>query len=708
MENTWSQEQRLVAKLFAGHFGGKRERPLILYGLGRNTQAILALCPEIVPAGVMGPDTDETVWNGIAVLSTEQAAVMGADIVIVARNAVVPIIYRRIAALEREGARIFCVDGSMAAPSAHYDNENLPYWNTNEETLRQSIDSASYISFDLFDTLVGRRVLHPEDLFALVEARLPTWAAGFQKARILAGQRSGVCADIFTIYRQIAAALQWSQAQTEEAMDMEWCVEKENIVSRREMNQLFQYAVQQKKSVWILSDMYWSSDRLEELMELCGLQASVPVLVSCETGCSKEDGGQFRHWLQCTGASVAECLHIGDNRYADVEAAERIGVSAFRLCSGLQMLEESAAQKLLDVSAMEDRHTVGRFVARQFSSPFALHRFRGRLSVESPYDLGRDFLGPLMDFWLNWLSGELKRQPVRRMLFPARDGFLIHKLYELMRTYDHTLPPGIFFKASRRSMSVAALRTEADVRQVAERAFRGTVKSFFEQRFGITVLEETLWQTGSKETEQLLQRYLPDILSNAREERECYLSYLKNLMLPGDGVSGFFDFAAGGTVQHFYEKLTGAEVHGFYFATMNLPNDFYDQGEISAPFGNLTSYGCGSPLAGGYLMLESVLTDPDTTLVRIDFDGQPCFQNGKNNAWSVMEQIQAGIFDYVAWRLKEKMQPAGQNAAVAIWRLLFDGSSVIPEALRNWFCYEDTYDGAAAELCWISDVETKD
>lgn len=92
-----TQEQRLAASTFAQHFKNQWVRPLVLYGLGRNTEAIIQLHPEIKLAGVMGPDTDAPIWNGKPVLSNEEAAALGADIVIVARDSVVPLIYRRIA-----------------------------------------------------------------------------------------------------------------------------------------------------------------------------------------------------------------------------------------------------------------------------------------------------------------------------------------------------------------------------------------------------------------------------------------------------------------------------------------------------------------------------------------------------------------------------------------------------------------------------------
>lgn len=99
-------------------------------------------------------------------------------------------------------------------------------------------------------------------------------------------------------------------------------------------------------------------------------------------------------------------------------------------------------------------------------------------------------------------------------------------------------------------------------------------------------------------------------------------------------------------------------------------------------------------------MLENVLTDPDTTLVRISKGGQPVFADGKNDAWPVMGRVQQGIFDYVEERLRRREQPAGKEAALGVFGLLFDGSVIAAPQLKKWFVYEDDYDGARAEPCW--------
>lgn len=699
----WTQEQKLMASVFAEHFGSGRKRPLVLYGLGRNTEVILQLHPEIALAGVMGPDADGPDWHGKPVLSDGEA--LGADIVIVARDSVVPLIYRRIAPLETQDVRVFRIDGTRLESGAQsWHGENHPYWKLTPEEAERRIDGANYVSFDIFDTLLGRHFLRSEDLYKAVERHFPrrTWPEGtFSRTRREAEKTLGPTAGIEAIYRLVQEEMGLSSPAAAELMELEWKLERENVFLRRDMGPLFRQAEEKAKHTALLSDMFWSSQRLRCLLAGQGLRTDAPILVSCELGCSKEDGGLYTVYLERTGARPADCLHIGDNRYADIESAERAGLKTCQVLSGYQMLEASAAQTLLEgETADEDAATVGKWIARQCSSPFALHEKTGRFAVETPYELGYGFLGPLVDHWLDWLQAQLRGSGLQRMLFPARDGYLLQKLYELLRTKEPELPPSVYFKASRRAVTAASLRTEADVYEAAARGFHGSTRDFFQRRFGVEINDETPWETGSEKARKLLDQAMPAVLERASEERTCYLNYLRGLGLPGEGISGFFDFVAGGTVQRYYELLTGCETKGFYFAASNLPNRFYAPGDISAPFGNITSYGCSSPLAEHYVMLENVLTDPDTMLVRFAMDGKPVFADGKNAAWPVMEPIQRGIFDYAAERLRRGEPPAGREAALGIFKLLFDGSVVVPTRMRKWFVYEDTYDGAASEPCW--------
>jgi len=700
-----TQEQKLVASIFSQNFRKDRKRPLTLYGLGRNTEAILQMCPEVEIVGVMGPDADGPIWNGKRVLSNEEAISLGTDIVIVAREAVVPLIYRRISALEAQNVQIFRIDGSkLSGNTRRWCGEGLPYWRLTKEELKRRIDCVDYVSFDIFDTLLGRRLLHPWDLYKEVERQAMdrSWPAEyFAETRRESERALGSVAGIQMIYDRVQKVLGLSPSVTMELMKLEWELEQKTDFLRQDMGELFRYAEGRSKRVTLISDMFWPAERLRQLLAGQGLRTDALILVSCEMNYAKENGGLYAAYLDRTGGRPSACLHIGDNHYADIEAARLTGLQTCQVLSGYQMLEESAAQGLLDCTGhSEDARTVGKWIGRQCSSPFGLQENTGRFKVETPYELGYDFLGPLVDFWIGWLQEQLRGGELRRMLFPARDGYLPQKIYELLRSSAPELPPSVYFKASRRVVSVASLRTEEDVYAVSERKFHGSTREFFLRRFGVEVMDETPWEERTQTARDILERTVPLILEHAEEERSCYLAYLAGLGLPGEGKSGFFDFVAGGTVQKFYQRLTGSQTEGFYFATLNLPNRFYTPEDIAAPFGNFTSYACPSPLSEHYLMLENVLTDPDTMLIRVDRDGQMIYADGQNMAWPITEQVQQGIFDYVRERLRRGEPPAGKEAALGIFELLFDGSTVVPRQLRERFIYEDMYNGTPPEPCW--------
>ena len=247
-----TQEQHMVASMFARHFGAQRRRPLVLYGLGRNTEAILQLHPEVELAGVMGPDAGASTWNGKPVLSDEEAARLGVDIVIVARDSVVPLIYRRIASLETQDVRIFRVDGTRLKSGAQsWRGESLPYWKLTQEEVKRCINRAGYVSFDIFDTLLGRRLLRPEDLYQAMERHFEkrTWMEGiFAKARREAERALGPTAGIEAIYRLVGEKMKLSESTAAELMELEWTLEQKTVYLRRDMGELFRYA--EEKAKW--------------------------------------------------------------------------------------------------------------------------------------------------------------------------------------------------------------------------------------------------------------------------------------------------------------------------------------------------------------------------------------------------------------------------------------------------------------------------
>ena len=71
--------------------------------------------------------------------------------------------------------------------------------------LKQQLSSFNVISFSLWDTLISRCVLHPHDMFSIVEKRTGITGRRFVTDRIRAGQiadaQFGECATLVQIYK---------------------------------------------------------------------------------------------------------------------------------------------------------------------------------------------------------------------------------------------------------------------------------------------------------------------------------------------------------------------------------------------------------------------------------------------------------------------------------------------------------------------------
>jgi len=677
----FNAEQISIAELFRASFPKDAAKPLLIYGIGRNTDAILELCPEIKVTGLMDAKTTETKVFGLPIISTAQAEKMQADIAIVARDSVIPVVYARIKQLDDCGCRIYSVCGArLREQTFKYDGGGLAYWDIGAKDLIAEIDKYEYISFDIFDTLLARRCLYPWSFYALVKRD------GFSEVRYNTEKQLGVLAGLDEIYCTLQTKLSLSVSETLSLRRGEFAAELSVVFARQDMKNILAYCLEHKKSVCLLSDTFYSSAEINALLTHCGYPANLPMLLSCEAKASKEDGSLFEKYLSELRATPDKCLHIGDNRFTDVENANKFGLATFHLMSGYSMLEQSALRGLLAKITDEDAIVLGGFVANRLSSPFALKGSRGLFRVDS-FDMGYSYIGPLVLAFLQWLCAVIRSEGVTKMLFSARDGYVFSRCYEILRERDASLPDAAYIKISRRCVTVASITEPCDIWKIAARPFAGSVTSFFRQRFGIEVVESGDW--SSDESDEILSKYADAILANAAEERREYLYYLSEFHLSGETL-GFFDFVSQGTIQHYFERLTEQKCVGIVFASNNLPNELYAADEFHAAFGNMMPYSQGENVfAKHYMKLESIFTDGYTSLVKYR-DGEPVYEPGVNEKYLAMSDVHRGIIEYVR---KNAQAPHSLSATLHICAALFDGGTVLSEQLKSAFTNDDCYDG---------------
>lgn len=174
---------------------------------------------------------------------------------------------------------------------------------------------ADVISFDIFDTLVLRRVEHPTHVFDLVALRLGVTDYAIRRHEAEQHARTEVPAQEATIEEIYAAMHDITSAKRTEWMLQEWQAECDMCFGNEFWRPFFEWALAQGKTVVATSDNYWSSEKLRQLLATCGYHDFDAVFVSCEHRASKSTGALQR----VVGAHYAgkRVLHIGDNPAAD-------------------------------------------------------------------------------------------------------------------------------------------------------------------------------------------------------------------------------------------------------------------------------------------------------------------------------------------------------------------------------------------------------
>ncbi len=272
-------------------------------------------------------------------------------------------------------------------------------------------------SFDVFDTVLRRRVQDPTQVFERVTDAIGD--PGFTAARVAAqrdAHRFGREATLEGIYRLIARRLTWTPEQAERVMAVELETERSLLVPVPSTAALMESLRAEGHEICFVTDMYLPGGFIAGVLEGHGLKLPhETLLVSCELGRSKRRGSLFPRLRRDLPQLVR---HHGDDAFADVHQARRAGIDA-RLLPGAR---PTAFERALPGPIAETLRQV---------------RSERPADAGKLWDLGAGLTAPMAVGLLRWIDREAGRRGVDRLLFLARDAQLLERLYTggLPRTY---------------------------------------------------------------------------------------------------------------------------------------------------------------------------------------------------------------------------------------------------------------------------------
>ena len=185
-------EPKKTVEIFRQHIDREVFDKFVIYGTGISSQAVVENCGDYPIEGIMDVTKTGQLFCGFPVLSPEEIlARQIRKIVVVARPALHAIIYKRIRKWCREnGIEVYDIYGADIAKRLQIQECDSPYFAVSYENLLQEIDNHEIISFDIFDTILMRRVYEPTDVFSLVDLEMEdVLSCSFSKMRREAERR---------------------------------------------------------------------------------------------------------------------------------------------------------------------------------------------------------------------------------------------------------------------------------------------------------------------------------------------------------------------------------------------------------------------------------------------------------------------------------------------------------------------------------------
>ncbi|MDE6567435.1 MAG: hypothetical protein K2K70_06860 [Lachnospiraceae bacterium] len=626
---------------FEAAFEDKKGLRIAVYGTGRMTATLLDRLKGFCIIGLL--DRDESMIGkeiyGLKVISREEAE-KNADIIIINTSETYwGTIYKRI---QNWKIPVYFRNGVRASNEFFHGGKDNPYWEKTSAELEKRMEQYDVISFDIFDTLIMRKVYLPTDIFNIIERKLRgELGENFSFAEIRK-RAASVCdnATIDEIYTEIEKMQNWNCELTKKVKQCEIDVEKRLIVPRKEIVRLYDI-IKKEKDIFFISDMYFPRQILEEILLQCGIRiAKERIIVSCDYKKDKEGGLLWRYYAD-NMVKGRKALHIGDNDKTDGEVPKRYGIDSYVIWSAARMLQKSSIRNITpDVNTLYSSLIVGMINSRILNSPFALQRTCGKIYFEKEKEAGFCLLGSVMHVFCNWLFRQTKESQIRKLAFFSREGYLLTKLFKYYFEVagEAKIPEVVYMEISRRAVLITSIYDEKDILEVSDFPYIGSINDFLNDRFGVLKEdvslseEECIEINESKENlHRVLKQYKADILSEADRERKNYLDYVESIGLTSEFA--VVDSQLYGTTQYYLGKLLGKKLKGYYFCVCkDKTNRYLEQNIMEGCFPGIKGLdGKDSCIYKNAAFIEAFFTSPEGMLECIEDNGRKRYAEKKQN-----------------------------------------------------------------------------
>ena len=680
-------------------FNRYKSKRIAIYGTGLNAKLI---AENVSDYNIVGYISKELPCNFIEdknVILIADAVKLVDVIIIAATVQSTKIVYARIQKDIPDSVIVLDMYGNDL--KKYKSIESNQYWNKSYAQLCDEIDKHEVISFDIFDTLIMRRCVKPEDIYNEFDEI-------FSKCRLekeIELNKKFKAVTIDEIYEAVGNKLKLEEKEICERKEKEYELNKKLLCVRNIMFDALAYARKKGKKIFLTTDMYYEAQALRVLLAECDIDND-DIIISCEYRKSKYDGSLYDILLdKADGKSL---LHIGDNDLVDGTKATEKGINTFIIKSSYNLLCDSSFALLSDsVKTKDDQSYLGYLLSNLLNSPFALNKDKGRLRINDEKDLAL-IIYPITKLFSDYIIANSKEFDC--LIFPSRDGYFLYQLYMEEKKKNSQLPSAVYLYASRMSMSRAAVSNERNFDVLISKLFSDSTlncKEYIKNQFSIELPDEydclsgkLVSKFGEKGLKDKLKEYLPEVISSLKNGREQYFNYLDEIGVNHYERIGMIDIVSYGTQIYCLAELLGKRVTMISLGTTGVPNRFVQTDNVKSIYGNVNALCNGevyskSDFSALHLLLELLYASKEGQFREFDSNGNALFVEQTEYNSILLENFQRQVNNihknYIS--LWKDSGSFSKEFAMECLRLLLSKYSVMGEELKNKFIFSDPYMG---------------
>lgn len=511
---------------------------------------------------------------------------------------------------------------------------------------KQFIDDAEVVSFDIFDTLLTRNVVEPKDVFILaremfnqsssficMEDFLHERQNAEKNARLLYMDKVEI--SLADIYKCLGNLYGYTEEYCNELKKYELLAEEKILREDPSVTEIYQYAIQSKKTIAVVSDMYLPKEYVNKLLKKFGIKYDYLIL-SSEDQVAKFSGSAYVRLIDICGNK--KIVHIGDNLGSDVSWPEKFGIQTIHVHRNVERASYEKDDKLRAIyGGNRFRYTQDTDYISIPNAQFNIisgiainYAIQPTVTVDQAF--GYAIFGPMLLGFVQWLHTLALQNNNDHIYFLARDGAIMRNAYELY--YGKSAIENTYTIGSRRVLSFpAAYLTDFSVHGVGPLVGVRSVNVGETLRYyGVDVttkaVQDVLQRTRlhlsdtvspGQTADQLKAAILllePQLLATAKKEAVIVLEYLKHVGMVSAKKPLVVDIGWNGSMQESIINLTSKKVEAAYFGVHDsqqsrslgdLINGYFDARKkndaIEVEYGKKF-------LQGGVLLLESLFTNP--------------------------------------------------------------------------------------------------